>query len=1111
MGLHPAFDRRRDILLLAEAAVLGMLVSASLGVATLALIGELSGDWPAAWLTWWAGDIMGVIIAAPLVFACTRQEWRLIVFRRGEFLIWICTTGLVAFVVFVLNNGGDGRPWALAFLPLPLLAWAAFRFEAIGTSLAILILSGCAAYGTATGSGPLHQGVATQDVVVLWLYMATSASLGWLITALHAGRLKAVGMQRLFDQALSEISLGVLISDLDRKVIYSNEGFTRLTGYTEAEMLGKSCRLLQGPGTDPVVVEKIRAALRGDGYFDGEFLNYRKNGTTFWNGLLITPIHNEHDERTGFLAILRDVSERREAEAALNASVEFSSRLIDAMQDGFSVLDPNGVLVDANPALCRMTGFSREELIGRSPPFPYWPPEDQEQIHAGVRETLKGRFDTRELTFMRKNGERFPVIVSPSGIKNTEGLIVNCLATIKDISERKQAEQALLTANQKLKLHFEQTPMAFIEWDLKFRVTQWNPAAQAIFGFSREEAVGRHAAFIVPEKYRQHVDGVWQALLKKVGGERSTNENVTRDGRALLCEWYNTPLIDAQGSVIGAASVVMDVTERRQAQQFLAWEKNAMELISRATSLRDVLDGLMHGLEKQTPRALCSILLLDDDGVHLRHGAAPSLPDAYNRAIDGAAIGPNAGSCGTAAYFDRQVIVTDIASDPLWADYRGLALEHGVHACWSTPIHGSKRKILGTFAIYYREPRQPVLAEIDLIGRATHIISVAIERKQADQALRESELKFRTLFENAGDAIFLMQGEMFVDCNARTLEMFGCQARGQIVGHPPYEFSPNLQPNGRESHEYAIEKITAAFAGRPQSFEWMHTKLDGTPFPAEVTLNAVLLGGQVMLQAIIRDISDRKQAEEQIRALNAALEQRVEERTGELQAANKELEAFSYSVSHDLKAPLRAVEGFSRIVARNYADRLDDEGRKMLDMIRNGARQMARLIDDLLAFSRLGRQPLDHKPIDMHALAQLVFNGLAALEPGRKLRLDLRPLPAARGTQAMIRQVWVNLIGNAVKFTKNRDVGEIEIGAMDGEGGVPIYYVRDNGAGFEMRHAHRLFGVFQRLHSVDEFEGTGIGLALVQRIVQRHGGRIWAEADLDRCATFFFTLPGPKA
>jgi light-regulated signal transduction histidine kinase (bacteriophytochrome) len=183
----------------------------------------------------------------------------------------------------------------------------------------------------------------------------------------------------------------------------------------------------------------------------------------------------------------------------------------------------------------------------------------------------------------------------------------------------------------------------------------------------------------------------------------------------------------------------------------------------------------------------------------------------------------------------------------------------------------------------------------------------------------------------------------------------------------------------------------------------------------------------------------------------------------------------------------------------------------MLGVIRSEAQRMGRLIDDLLAFSRLGRQPIESARISMHALAQEVFDELSEVEADRKIQLDLHPLPPALGTVAMIRQVWINLIGNAIKFTKEREIAVIEIGVTQGDDGGPVYYIKDNGVGFDMRYVDKLFGVFQRLHSQQEFPGTGVGLALVQRIVQRHGGRVWAEAEVNHGATFYFTLPNQKS
>jgi PAS domain S-box-containing protein len=254
------------------------------------------------------------------------------------------------------------------------------------------------------------------------------------------------------------------------------------------------------------------------------------------------------------------------------------------------------------------------------------------------------------------------------------------------------------------------------------------------------------------------------------------------------------------------------------------------------------------------------------------------------------------------------------------------------------------------------------------------------------------------------------------------------------------------------------------------------------------------------------DVTETIERMEQIRTLNAILRNRA----AELEASVKELDAFSYSVSHDLRAPLRAIDGFSRILEEDYAPKLDDDGRRVIGVIRGEAQRMGRLIDDLLAFSRLGRQRAEPVAIDMQSLARKVFEELAALEPGRRVHLDLHPLPPAFGTEAMIRQLWTNLIGNAVKFTGQRESAEIEIGATPGEVGEQVYYIRDNGAGFDMRYADKLFGVFSRLHSTENFSGTGVGLALVKRIVDRHGGRVWGEGEVGKGATFFFTIPDPR-
>jgi light-regulated signal transduction histidine kinase (bacteriophytochrome) len=267
----------------------------------------------------------------------------------------------------------------------------------------------------------------------------------------------------------------------------------------------------------------------------------------------------------------------------------------------------------------------------------------------------------------------------------------------------------------------------------------------------------------------------------------------------------------------------------------------------------------------------------------------------------------------------------------------------------------------------------------------------------------------------------------------------------------------------------------------------------------------------IVVRRAMRESRERREAltaAGKVRQLNAELERHVQERTAGLEAAIKELEAFSYSVSHDLRAPLRGIDGFARALQEECGATLDVEGRRLVATIRGETRRMGQLIDDLLAFSRVGRRQLDSAPVDMTELARSAFQNITESIPEPHPTLQLHPLPEAFGDRALLRQVFANLLGNAVKFSSRQAAPVIEVTGWSGTGG-KTYCIKDNGVGFDPRFGHKLFGVFQRLHSQDEFEGTGVGLALVRRIVERHGGKTWGESKLHEGAQFYFTLPEP--
>ena len=377
--------------------------------------------------------------------------------------------------------------------------------------------------------------------------------------------------------------------------------------------------------------------------------------------------------------------------------------------------------------------------------------------------------------------------------------------------------------------------------------------------------------------------------------------------------------------------------------------------------------------------------------------------------------------------------------------------------------------------------------------------------KRAEELLRESEGRYRTLFEHANDGIHLANGrDEIIDANPRMCEMMG-------YSHEEYLSMRVSDLQAPEVRWPAGDVIRGEVTRHGNTvFEALNVHRDGTRIPIEVSVSKVTGVEDELFVSVVRDITERKRAEEEIKAYSERLEEMVEERTAGLEIAIKEQEAFSYSISHDLRAPLRGIDGWSHALLEEYGDQLDEQAHEYIRRVRSQAQNMGQLIDDLLTLSRLSRHQLRRKPVDLTAMVQTIAAHLQEEQPQRPVEFVIQEGVTAQCDADLLEIVLGNLLDNAFKFTGSHSPVRIEFGQIEIEG-QPAYFVRDNGAGFDMAYTQKLFEAFQRLHSPAEFPGTGIGLTIVQRVIHRHGGRVWAEAAVDQGATFTFTLTGTSS
>jgi PAS domain S-box-containing protein len=626
----------------------------------------------------------------------------------------------------------------------------------------------------------------------------------------------------------------------------------------------------------------------------------------------------------------------------------------------------------------------------------------------------------------------------------------NVEAIRSGITERELAEEAAT----RLAAMVNSSNDAIIGKDLNSMVTSWNAGAEKIFGYTAEEMIGQPVTRLIPPDRQAEELQIIGWIKKDESVEHFETRRKAKDGRLIDVSVTVSPIKDKEGRIVGASKVARDITDRKIAEAATA------QLAAIVSSSTDAIIGKnLEGIITSWNGAAVKIFGYTEEEMVGQSIARIIPPDRREEEMD---IVRKIKDGGRVEHFETLRVAKD-----------GRLIDVAVTI---SPIKDRTGQIVG----------------------ASKVARDISERKHAEAALRKSEQQFRLLVEQAADAFFLHDRDgRFLEVNHQACESLG-YAREELL-------KMNVSDVTSMTEEEAKRIWDQLQANSTITFNDYHRRKDGTRIPVELRMGSLNVDGQMLFLGLARDITERKQGERKIQELNAHLEKRVAERTAELEAANKELEAFSYSVSHDLRSPLRAIDGFSQAVLEDYGPQLPEEGRRYLRTVREGAQRMGRLIDDLLAFSRLGRAPLKEQKVDMVMLARGILNDLESVRADRKMEVSVAELPGCEGDPALLRQVWINLLSNAFKYTSRCAAAVVEIGYQV-EGGETVYFVRDNGAGFDMRYAGKLFGVFQRLHRADEFEGTGVGLAIAQRVIHRHGGRIWAEAAPNLGATFYFTL-----
>ena len=839
-----------------------------------------------------------------------------------------------------------------------------------------------------------------------------------------------------------------------------NHAFEELSGYSAEEVIGRKISILFPKDETKSSLSLINEAVKGEPWETVKIEIKRKDGDSrmvLWNSANI----HDKDGKTVIATIAQgyDITERQKIEQTLIESEVKFRKAFFTNPDPVTIthLD-NGTYVSVNDGFTKTFEYSEEEVIGKTPfDISIWHNVDERKLFINA---LKAEGEVRnfETKFYTKSRRLIDCLITATTI-SLEG-VDHVLSNTRDITYRKNAELALLDSEERFRSLYENATMGIYRTTLDGKILMANPALVKMLGFSSFEDLAHRnlqEEGYEPDYPRAKFIETLEKEDKIIGLESAWYQ---RDGNTLYVRESASVIRDAEGTILYYDGNIEDITYRKQAEEAL---RESEERFSKSF--------------KTSP--ISFMIATMEDGRIMEVNDAFTTVSGYTRE-----------ESVNFTTLNLKIWVNELDRVHIMDSLRnGKAILHK-----ETLLRAKNGNVLIVL----------LSAQVIKIGNRNCIIS-SIEditkRKEVEDELRvQSEI-----MSHMAEAVYLVRMEdgIIVYANTRFEELFG-YGPGEMTGKPVAIINAATKKSPEETANEIMSDL------RKNGFwtgEVLNIKKNGTVFwsHANVAIFDHSNFGKVLV-SVQQDITDRKNAELQIKRLNEELEERVIQRTELLEAANKELEAFSYSVSHDLRAPLRSVHGFTKILLEDYEANLDEEGKRICGIISSSATQMGELIDDLLSFSRIGRSSLNPSEIDMKKMAKVVFEGMTSPTERKRIKLNIGKLQKAFGDITLFGQVWTNLISNAIKYSSKIDVSEINIGS-ESDGKMITYFVKDNGVGFDKNYKHKLFSVFQRLHSEAEFEGNGVGLAIVQRIILKHGGKVWAEGEVGKGATFYFSLP----